>query len=96
MRAARREVGADDIVVQEAADLVPVLLEIGQQVLTAEESLFLSRDRGEHERGAVEPGGKEPRALDGHCGPRGVVVGSRRVGLRIHDAARHRVEVAGN
>ena len=93
VRRAGREIRADDVVVQEAADLVALLLQVLEQALAAEEALLLSGDGGEEERRAVRALREEPRALDRDGHARGVVVRAGRVGFRIHHGGGHRVVV---
>ena len=76
-----------------AADLVALLLQVLEKAFAAEEALLLSRHGREEKRRPIRALRQEARALDRHGDARGVVVGARRVGFRIHHGGGHRVEV---
>ncbi len=96
VRASRREVRSDDVVVQEPADLVPLFLQVAEETFSAEQALLFPRDRREEERRAKLPRREQPRALDRHGHAGRVVVGSGRVRLRVHHGGGHRVVMAGD
>jgi len=96
MGSAGSEVRADDVVVQEAAHPVALLLQVLEEALSAEEPLLLPRDRREEERRPERARREEPRALDRDRDAGRVVVRAGRVGFGVHDGGGHRVIVTGD
>ncbi len=90
------EIRADDVVVEDAADRVALLLEVFEQALAADQALLFSRDGRKEQCRAVGARGQQSRARDRDGHTRRVVVGARRVAFRVHHGGRHRVEVAGH
>ena len=96
VRRARRGVGSHDVVIQETADLVALLLQVGEKASAAEQALFFARDGGKQQRGAVGAARKQARRGESHRDAGGIVIGAGRVHLRIHHVGSARIEVAGD
>src|SRR5579862_7390251 len=103
MRRTGGHVGADDVVIEHAADGVALLLDPLEHVRGAEQALLFAGDRGK-EDGAAEAAvrlrglAKQARAFNADRDAGGIVIGAGSLEIRIHDVfeAGHGIEVAGN